>query len=210
MTSAHSAVPVPSTATAAPDPLHRLRDATAALHRRLDSALPLAHPGAGPTDYLRHLALLRGWIHMLHSAGAASARLEQERDALDAELAECEQLLDQPVPRLRGTVTPQAVFQMDGAEWGLAYVLEGSRLGGQVLYKRLAQAMAPLPLTYLRGAGSATGVRWKAFIAELGAALDSEVRVNAAACAAARAFELLLQCHEALSAGDEGATAAPA
>lgn len=187
----------PSTAPAI-DPLQRLRAATSALHARLDTGLPIAREGAGPDDYMRHLALLRGWVGLLQQSGAASRRLDDERDALDAELADCQRLLGRPAPRVEVRAVPDAALTADGADWGLAYVLEGSRLGGQVLHKRLAPAMAPLPLTYLRGAAAGTGPRWKQFVAELKEALTNEARMDAAAAAARHAFELLLRCHEAL------------
>ncbi len=193
--------PAASPSAAATDPLQRLRDATSALHARLDTGLPIAREGAGPADYLRHLALLRSWVGVLQESGARGPRLAAERDALEAELAECQQRLGLQAPRIALAATPDPVFQADGAEWGLAYVLEGSRLGGQVLHKRLAPAMAPLSLDYLRGAGSATGARWKHFVAELQTALQGAARQEAAAAAARRAFELLLRCHEALQTG---------
>lgn len=196
MISAPSAAPAPSALVS--DPLQRLRDATSALHARLDTGLPIAKEGAGPAEYVQHLAMLRGWVGLLQRSGAASPRLEEERDALDAELADCERRLGKPAQRIEVRAVAEAAFLADGAEWGLAYVLEGSRLGGQVLHKRLAPAMAPLPLDYLLGAGPGTGARWKRFIAELRAALDTAARQDAAASAARRAFELLIRCQEGL------------
>lgn len=89
----------------------------------------------------------------------------------------------------------------DALAWGVRYVIEGSRLGGQVLYRRLAPALAPHPLDYLLGAGARTGARWRSFLAELQAALDTPARVAAACQGAVLAFECLLQQRRA----DEGA-----
>ncbi|WP_295531318.1 biliverdin-producing heme oxygenase [uncultured Pseudacidovorax sp.] len=200
MISAPSAASAHSPTAAATDPLQRLREATSSLHARLDTGLPIAREGAGPVDYLRHLALLRGWVDLLQRSGADLPRLEEERGALDAELAEAQDLLGQRAPRIDLAAARDPLFQAEGSDWGLSYVLEGSRLGGQVLHKRLGPAMAPLALNYLRGSGADTGPRWKRFIAELRTALHSDARLDAAAAAARRAFELLLLCHEALSA----------
>lgn len=61
--------------------------------------------------------------------------------------------------------------------WGVAYVVEGSQLGGAVLYKRLAQQLAPHPLRYLRGAGEAgPGPRWRAFMEALRAGVRGRRR----------------------------------
>ena len=81
----------------------------------------------------------------------------------------------------------------DARAWGVAYVIEGSRLGGQVLYRRLAEPLAPHPLRYLQGAGGQTGARWRAFLESLRAALDTPARIQAACDGAAWAFERLLQ-----------------
>lgn len=70
--------------------------------------------------------------------------------------------------------------------WGLAYVVEGSQLGGQFLYRRLAPRLAPHPLRYLQGTGADTHLRWKAFTRLLNANVQSSFDIQAA-CAGARA-----------------------
>jgi heme oxygenase len=54
-------------------------------------------------------------------------------------------------PRMR---PPQAAWPLDASpawRWGVCYVIEGSQLGGAVLYKRLHERLAPHPLRYLKG-----------------------------------------------------------
>ncbi len=202
----HATAPT-SSPDAGTDPLARLRAATAQLHAELDAGLPLARDRAGPRDYQQHLALLRTWVGLLRDGGARLALLDEEAAALDAELAECERVTGRRAPVIAVPAAAQPALEADGADWGLAYVLQGSRLGGQVLYKRLAQAMAPLRLGYLQGAGGATGARWKAFVAQLKTELaDQPARTEAAVQAARQAFELLLACHRAM----DGGTVAPA
>lgn len=178
-----------------------LRHATASLHERVDACMPLARPDATLDDYQRHLAMLRAWVHGLRQLRPSLApRLAQEAGALDADLAQCRQILDQPSPCYSATPSPEstrwtAPAQADDFDWGIAYVMEGSRLGGQVLYRRLCESLAPHRLDYLRGAGSLTGPRWKTFLAELGDALDTPQRIQRACDGAVMAFELLLHCH---------------
>jgi len=52
----------------------------------------------------------------------------------------------------------------------VAYVVEGSQLGGRFLAKRLEDAKPPLPLSYLRGYGDDTGALWKGFLLHLDSA----------------------------------------
>jgi heme oxygenase len=74
----------------------------------------------------------------------------------------------------------------DDAEcWGAAYVVEGSRLGGTLLARRV---VAGLPRSYL----AATQVKgaWAAFVAAMDAALGSAERTGRAIDAARRTFNL--------------------
>ena len=76
---------------------------------------------------------------------------------------------------------------------GMAYVLEGSRLGGAVLLRRVLSGQHPIPLTateYLRhGAGSGL---WQSFLVTIEAAgfvATDLVKMTAAAEAVFGAFE---------------------
>lgn len=74
----------------------------------------------------------------------------------------------------------------DDAEcWGAAYVVEGSRLGGTLLARRVAPG---LPRSYL-AAAQAKGA-WAAFVAAMDAALGSVERTERAIGAARRTFDL--------------------
>jgi len=76
-----------------------------------------------------------------------------------------------------------------GFAWGVAYVVEGSQLGGQMLYRRLRDRLAPQPLHYLRGDGSSGG--WPRFTAALRVALADPADLDAARQGATWAFASL-------------------
>lgn len=175
-------------AVAAGDPVQALRSATQALHAQLDSQLPLAQP-ADATESLHryhvHLRVLHGWLSdltpLLQRAGWGLGLLEPLR----ADLADAG-LTGDPAGQARPPVETEA------AAWGLAYVVEGSQLGGRVLHQRLRSAGVAAPLRYLEGRGAATAAHWKDFLQALRATLVQPADRAAASAAACWAFEDLL------------------
>jgi heme oxygenase len=75
--------------------------------------------------------------------------------------------------------------------WGVSYVIEGSQLGGAVLYKRLAERLAPHPLNYLRGE-EPPGPRWQQFITALRGAVTTAPQIEEACRGAQLAFDSLI------------------
>lgn len=200
----HTALaPTPPQPAAAVDALQALRHATAARHAQLDSGLPIARADAGLVDYLEHVQALSAWLQALWPAlqdlqaqtpgfgFAPAGRLSALREDLASRpwpkpsetTAQC---LEQALARHPG--------QADALRWGLAYVVEGSQLGGQVLYRSLAPRLAPHPLHYLQGDGAGTGARWKAFMALLRTHVASPPAIAAACDGALAAFQGL-QAH---------------
>lgn len=187
------------------DPLTALRRATQTRHARLDAHMPLAQPDASLRDYALHAQALSGWLAALAPELQAlqsqapgftfddPARLA----ALQADLRDTGLPLAPPAP---SAATQQALRQARPAapdrhaafRWGLAYVVEGSQLGGQVLHRRLAPRLAPHPLRYLQGSGgSGAGVRWREFVERLRgefAAVPPEA-MEAACAGACAAFD---------------------
>lgn len=175
------------------DVLAALRHATSTRHAALDSGLPLSHEAATLADYASHLVLLRDWLKPLHAALARSDvglpglnRL----DEIEGDLAH---------PSLAGLVAPGHApahrwpEQMSAAyRWGMCYVVEGSQLGGAVLYQRLREQLAPHPLGYLRGADGGPGPRWRAFMLALRANVRDEADVADACAGACDAFDAIL------------------
>jgi heme oxygenase len=200
--------------TASPDPLAALRSATAQRHHLLDTSLPLAADEAGLDDYRQHLLMLRAWLAPLAAwladfdDGPQDHRLLPPSGYLrliDTDLAD---------PAMASTASADVTFpaaawpaQADAAyRWGVCYVVEGSQLGGAVLYKRLAGRLAPHPLAYLRGAPEGPGPRWKLFIAALREALDEPEAVALACRGAVDAFDRLIAL-QSLSHGPARAAA---
>ena len=197
--------------SAMPDVRKALQTATAHLHAEVDSALPLASPTATLADYREHLAVLLDWMTGLQPAHPAlSGWLDTHRERLQHDLDVCAALLPDdpraaPVETLPArleaapadVMAPTAAAGNTAGDWGVAYVIEGSQLGGQVMYRRLAEALAPHPLGYLRGAGSANGRTWPAFLADLRLHVVTPEQQEAACQGAVQAFESLLHCFRA-------------
>lgn len=191
------------------DALQALRHATAERHAQLDSGLPIARDDASLSDYQNHVHALAAWLQALwpalqtlqaHTPGfgfAPAARLSALREDL-AHTAE-QATLPWPQP---SAATAQCLEQAlarhpghaDAVHWGLAYVVEGSQLGGQVLHRGLAPRLAPHPLRYLQGDGAGTGARWKAFMVLLRTHVASTPAIEAACDGALAAFQGL-QAH---------------
>lgn len=200
MAAMHMSSPYP------PDPLAALRAATSAQHAILDTGLPLARPDASLADYLAHLRLLARWLAPIEAwqAGygdgpqALAASAGGERLAMiDADLAAAGEAGED------GAASPGAPWPAHASaayRWGVAYVVEGSQLGGAVLYKRLAERLAPHPLTYLKPGADGPGPRWRMFVAALSAALRSDAEVAEACQGARHAFERILALGDARTA----------
>lgn len=180
------------------DPVAALRAATAGRHELLDSGLPIGGLDASLADYAAHLAMLHAWLTPLHAWFAASTDpLDREagQDAaarlalIDADLAEP----GMPRPIVAGaaqTVWPDAA----GAayRWGVRYVIEGSQLGGAVLYRQLQARLAPHPLRYLKGSEAGPGPRWRTFMGALRAHVRTDDDIAEACAGACAAFDAIL------------------
>ena len=178
----------------APDPIAALRHATSAQHELLDSGLPLASPDASLADYLDHLRMLAAWL--------------QPIDAWQRHFTDGPQGPDAPAPvdrltliaadlALAGSDLPDAAsaWPADASaayRWGVAYVVEGSQLGGAVLYKRLAARLAPHPLAYLKPGVDGPGPRWRDVTAALRAQVRTDAEVDDACAGARAAFDRIL------------------
>ena len=186
------------------DILRPLRDASGALHHALDSQLAIARDDASLDDYLGHLRSLRPWLSDIRRALAApgdaaldqaARRIDDRLAALDLDLAASDPATDAAAGHPPGAAAPAPFVEEATREpafaWGLAYVVEGSQLGGAVMHRRLAPRLAPHPLRYFVVDG--LGARWREFVAQLGAALhDDPAAVAAAQRGAVAAFERLL------------------
>jgi heme oxygenase len=185
-----------------PDVRKALQHATAHLHAEVDSALPLSFPAPTLADYQEHLAVLRDWMTKLqieHPALSAQLYTHQERLRVDLEI--CAELFSgkpfEMPSALPASLLPAVTAPSAAVDWGIAYVIEGSQLGGQVLHRRLAESLAPHPLGYLKGEGSATGRHWTAFLNNLRLQVVTPAQQADACRGAVQAFEGLLHCFRA-------------
>jgi heme oxygenase len=181
------------------DPLAALRSATAGRHTRLDSGLPVAAADASLSDYCSHLSTLRAWLGPLGDwlagfddgpqgdAGLAMQARNLARLALiDADL------LDAGVKPVSAPSQAWPAAASAAYRWGVCYVVEGSQLGGAVLYLRLHQRLAPHPLRYLKGDAAGPGPRWRAFTQALRAQLRTPAEIADACAGACEAFDRIL------------------
>jgi heme oxygenase len=191
------------------DALAALRAATDSRHQQLDSGLPIGASDASLDDYARHLRMLQAWLAPLHAWLAGfhdGPRFEHgARLALiAADLAE---------PAMRAAAVSSSVpssapapdWPRDASpawRWGVQYVIEGSQLGGAVLYARLAALLAPHPLRYLKGDAAGPGPRWRAFMLGLRDAVRTPDEIRDACAGACAAFDHILALSCALRASD--------
>ena len=177
------------------DALAALRAATSERHERLDTGLPLSGPAPDLDDYAEHLTMVRDWLAPLQ------AWLDGFDDGPQAVLPPVERLaliaadLNEPgMPLARVASRAQTWPHDAGAayRWGVAYVVEGSQLGGKVLYAALAERLAPHPLRYLRGAQDGPGPRWRHFMQALRAQVTTQREIAQACAGACAAFDAIL------------------
>lgn len=161
-----------------------LRQATAADHERVDarfSGFDLGERAAYGRFLSAHAAAVAALEPALTAAGFADALPDwparQRLAALQADLA----ALALPLPQ----ALPCPPLDDAGSLWGAGYVLEGSRLGGAVLARRVA---GDLPHSYLGGAQPAGA--WPRFLQALDLALQTPDAKAAAIRAAKAAFTL--------------------
>jgi heme oxygenase len=188
------------------DVLTALRQATARQHAELDTRTPLAAAAPDLRAYHDHLRLLEAWLapvqRWLDGHGPQSELARRDYlSLLRADLAH---------PALAGMPAPAQAADTDwpgqaseAYRWGVSYVIEGSQLGGAVLYKRLAERLAPHPLDYLRGEGS-PGPRWQQFIAALRGAVTTAPQIEDACRGARQAFDSLISLLNSWSAEPAG------
>jgi heme oxygenase len=178
------------------DPLTALRAATASRHAALDAGLPIGAPDASLHDYIAHLVLLRTWLVPLHAWLAGFADGPQFDHAsriarIDADLADLADAgYGSPVTP-DGDAWPAAASP--AYRWGVHYVIEGSQLGGAVLYERLHERLAPHRLRYLQGDDAGPGPRWRVFMQALRAGVRSPAEIADACVGARAAFDRILE-----------------
>jgi len=149
--------------------LHRLKDETADLHAAAERHVRILDPEASEATYARYLAKMFGFHAPLEMAFAQHAGLEaagyaavqrRKRGWIVADLHALGVDTAPPactdLPAL-GDVTRAS---------GVAYVLEGSMLGGKFILAKLGPSLAHVlgrATRFLEGYRADTGSRWKQF-----------------------------------------------
>jgi heme oxygenase len=177
------------------DPLSALRAATASRHAALDAGLPIGAPDASLHDYVAHLVLLRTWLQPLQiwltgSADGPTFDHTPRLALIDADLAEAGIAVPGALDTDGHTWPPQA---SPTYRWGVHYVIEGSQLGGAVLYGRLRARLAPHRLLYLKGVAGGPGHRWGAFMQALRSNVRTQAEIAETCAGACAAFDSILK-----------------
>jgi heme oxygenase len=178
------------------DPLAALRGATASQHALHDAGQPQAQPEATLQDYRDHLLMLRAWLAPIEQWLARFDDGPQGPDApppvarvplIDADLA-----IGSPAHESEPAADSWPADASAAYRWGVCYVVEGSQLGGVVLYRRLAGQLAPHPLNYLKGSAEGPGPRWRAFSEALREQVRGSEQIAEACAGACAAFDRIL------------------
>jgi len=166
--------------------LRRLKEETTQLHLLAEQHVRVLDRDASVTDYERYLRVMWGFHAPVEeifavTAALASIGFEPEARVRAPLLARDLAALGSHGPWSRCADLP-AMSSLPQA-LGVAYVLEGSTLGGRYILAKLPPPLAALAgraTAYLTGYGEQTGPRWRAF-----AALAEEHLAPAGACDAA-------------------------
>jgi heme oxygenase (biliverdin-IX-beta and delta-forming) len=192
-----------STQAGTPAVLAALRDATAERHELLHEIMPLSVDSVALRDYVAHLTILRDWLVPLDAwleafdDGPQSPSRPPQLDRLALIRADLAHPSVDP-HMLAGMTLQREARGWSGARsaayrWGVCYVIEGSQLGGAVLYARLKERLAPHPLGYLDAGRDTLSPRWKAWIHALAADVHTPVTIDEACRGAAEAFDRLIE-----------------
>jgi heme oxygenase (biliverdin-IX-beta and delta-forming) len=175
-----------------PDAIAILRAETACFHAQLDQGLPLGRPEATLADYAFHIEALRDWQLALAPWLARALIHTGPLALIEQDLADCPERHERssPAPAIEIQAMRAADDGSDAFCWGMVYVLEGSRLGGKMLYRRLHEKLAPHPLRYLRDS-EAGGASWPETLAVLRGNLDDPAKHASAVRGAIMAFTTL-------------------
>jgi heme oxygenase len=191
-----SARPVTAAATDC-DVLAALRTATAERHGAIDGSMPLSRRNPTMDDYVEHLLLMRAWLRPLEAWLEGSDVRPDGKPAgvlqtslIDADLDEMglQHLAEQEELRTHRWPARAHVSY----KWGARYVIEGSRLGAAVLYRRLSYALRPHKLRYLYGGDGIARAHWPIFLRDLRASVRAPSDVEQACRGACDSFDALL------------------
>ena len=194
----------PSCDEPSPSARWHLKRATDAAHERLDTGLSrfelsdangyrrflLVHAVAFPP--LERALADGGFDHQCSGWATGQRRHALSDDLLGLDI---ESVAYTEVPAVRGATA-----------WGVAYVLEGSRLGGKLLARRVAAGGNPRAIGNARFLNSPATVPWSRFIERLDGALASQDDLAAAAAGASMAFATFNAAFEGVAGAESEST----
>lgn len=172
-----------------------LRSATGIVHQRLDDAMS----ARDWTDAAHYSTFLLVQADVLPAVEDALVRVGFDRAlpgwsptrrgaSLHEDLAGLD--VARPVP------DPWPLPLDDGTAWGVAYVLEGSRLGGKLLLRRAQASPSPAVRRNTRFLGHSEAVRWPIFLASMEAALPGDAERKRAVRGAHGVFDAYMAAVE--------------
>ncbi len=170
-----------------------LRSSTNQLHEALEARLVIARPDVTAEQYRDYLAALWGWLvpfegRLWSAPWPPSVQPELRRNKCLWMLEDMVALgMTRPALEVLPRCDTPAPLSSAAERFGVAYVIEGSQLGGQVLLQRIGPAMAPHTPRYLQGYGAETAARWRSFVTALDATLD-DAALDVAADTARQTF----------------------
>ena len=166
-----------------------LKAATDPVHERLDADLS-AFDLADFVQYGRFLVIHAMALPPLEEALAAGDRIGFRTRCPDwAGGARTRALRDDLMGLGLSPPRPLAVADADDVEaWGVAYVLEGSRLGGRVLARRAAAGSHPQVVANMRFLTASPTMPWQGFLALMETALRTPEDRHRAVAGARTAF----------------------
>lgn len=177
--------------------LSELRRATRALHEQLESALPVAKPDAGYTEFLHYLQDMWGWLSRFEERlWCAPWPMQVQAEMRHGKLAWIEgdlRAAGMSDTAIAALPLPDYDPALDtpARRFGVAYVIEGAQLGTRVLARTLAPALAGWAPRWLQGYGEDQAGYWRSFMQATEHALSTPDERREAAAAAAEAFHSL-------------------
>lgn len=179
-------------------PLRALKERTRDLHLRAEAYVRILDADATREDYARYLHAMHGFHAPLEEVLAGDPQLAAAGFAADQrrKQAMIRQDLaalgdDAPVARCAALPSTRTLAR----RLGVAYVIEGSTLGGKFILARLPAALARLrgcATRFLEGYGAATGARWRELGAIVERFLTSETAEAEAVAGARETFTTLI------------------
>ncbi len=136
------------------------------------------------------LAPIEAWLCGYTDGPQALMETRERLAVIDADLA------DPAMPVLARPDLGTEVWPSNASaayRWGVCYVVEGSQLGGAVLYQRLSGVLAPHPLRYLQGQAEGPGPRWRQFMQALREQVQGAADIGQACQGARDAFDRILR-----------------